>query len=81
MRKFSFRDCLPGGSGYITDIGMTGTINSVLGVKKEIIIERLKSKDMSKFYPAEGESAISGCIFTLDDQTGRCVLAKTVYIR
>ena len=72
---------LPGGTGYITDIGMTGVTDSVLGVKKEIIINRLKSKDMSKFYPAEGDSAISGCIFELDDSSGKCISAETVRIK
>lgn len=69
---------LPCGTGYITDLGMTGTVDSVLGVKKEIIINRLKSKDMSKFFPAEGKSAVSGCIFTLDDNSGKCTSARTV---
>ena len=46
---------LQNGTGYITDLGMTGPIDSVLGVKKEIIINRLKSNDMSKFELADGE--------------------------
>lgn len=69
---------LPEGTGYITDLGMTGVTDSVLGVKKEIIINRLKDKDMAKFYPAEGECAIHGCIFTLDDNTGKCTAAEII---
>ena len=56
---------LPKGTGYITDLGMTGVKNSVLGVKSEIIIERLKSNDMSKFIAAEGECMLNGCIFDI----------------
>ncbi len=67
---------LPHGTGYITDLGMTGVKQSVLGVKKEIIIERLRIKDMSKFYPAEGAAQISGCVFALDDRTGLCTGAE-----
>lgn len=72
---------LSGGSGYITDLGMTGVIDSVLGVKKEIIIERLRIKDMSKFVAAEGRRMISGCIFDLDDSTGLCKSAQTICVK
>ena len=63
---------LSNGTGYITDIGMTGVKDSVIGVKKEIIINRLANGDHSKFEPAEGDSILCGCVFTLDDNTGRC---------
>ena len=66
---------LPKGTGYITDLGMTGVINSVLGVKNDIIINRLKSGVMSRFEQASGECMINGCIFDIDDKTG---LTKSV---
>lgn len=61
---------LPQGTGYITDLGMTGVINSVLGVKNDIIINRLKDNDMSRFEQASGQCMINGCIFDIDDNTG-----------
>ena len=69
---------LPQGTGYITDLGMTGVVQSILGVKKEIIINRLKDNDMSKFEPAVGECALSGCIFDIDEQTGLCLSARII---
>ena len=57
---------LPLGTGYITDLGMTGPKNSVLGVKSDIIINRLRDNDMSKFEFAEGECTLCGCIFDID---------------
>ena len=69
---------LPGGTGYITDLGMTGPIDSVLGVKKEIIINRLKSNDMSKFQLADGKCSMSGCIFEIDEKTGLCISVKRI---
>lgn len=66
---------LPKGTGYITDLGMTGVINSILGVKNEIIINRLLHNDMSRFEQASGECMINGCVFDLDDNTG---LTKSV---
>ncbi len=68
------------GTGYITDLGMTGPINSVLGVKKEIIINRLKDNDMSKFYFADGECSLNGCIFEIDEKTGKALKAERINI-
>ena len=71
---------LSGGTGYITDLGMTGPVNSVLGVKSEIIINRLKNGDPSKFELADGECMLCGCIFDIDIKTGRTVGIERVLI-
>ena len=71
---------LQNGTGYITDLGMTGPIDSVLGVKKEIIINRLKSNDMSKFELADGDCSLSGCIFEIDIKTGKTVNIERILI-
>jgi calcineurin-like phosphoesterase len=59
---------------------MTGPRDSVLGVKKEIIINRLKSNDMSKFELANGECMLNGCIFDIDDATGKTVAIERINI-
>ena len=61
---------LPNNTGYITDIGMTGVIDSVLGVEKSIIIQKMKDKLPVKFYGATGECELNGCIFDVDKSTG-----------
>ena len=71
---------LENGTGYITDIGMTGPIDSVLGVKKEIIINRLKNNDTSKFELANSECMLNGCIFEVDEATGKTVNCERIYI-
>lgn len=71
---------LPNGTGYITDLGMTGPKNSVLGVQSDIIINRLKNNDMSKFVFAEGEAILCGCIFEIDVFTGKTVNIELVKI-
>ncbi|MBR6533321.1 MAG: TIGR00282 family metallophosphoesterase [Clostridia bacterium] len=68
------------GTGYITDLGMTGPIDSVLGVKKDIIINRLKSNDMSKFELANGKCMLNGCIFDIDEKTGKTEKIERIYI-
>lgn len=72
---------LGGGTGYITDLGMTGPINSVLGVKSEIIINRLKDGDPSKFELADGKCMLCGCIFDIDTKNGRTVGIERIAIR
>lgn len=71
---------LPKGTGYITDLGMTGPENSVLGVKSEIIINRLKSGDMSKFELADGKCTLNGCIFEIDIKTGKTISTQRVLL-
>lgn len=57
---------LPGGTAYITDIGMTGAKQSVLGIKPEISIGKIKDKLPLRYENAQGESIMSGWIISLD---------------
>ena len=70
---------LPGGTGYITDLGMTGVINSVLGVKNDIIIARLRDGNQARFEQESGKCMLCGCIFELDDNTGLTKSVKLIY--
>lgn len=56
---------LPKGTAYISDVGMTGPLNSVLGVKSEIIIERFKTELPQKFEVAEGLGVFNATLVTL----------------
>lgn len=69
---------LPEGTGYITDIGMCGVKNSVLGVDKDVIIRKFRTNMPERFDSAKGECMINGCIFTIDDKSGKCISAETV---
>lgn len=72
---------LPLGTGYITDLGMTGPVQSVLGVDKDIIISRLKNKNTSeKFVLATGSCMLNGCIFDIDKNTGLTTQIIPVYV-
>lgn len=72
---------LPKGTGYITDVGMCGVTDSVLGVKKEIVIEKFMKNMPVRFDAAEGECMLNGCIFTIDEKSGKCLLTETVRIQ
>ncbi len=62
---------LKGGTGYITDVGMTGPIDSVIGVKKEIIINRFRTKLPERFEYADGECMLNCVVFDIDEKTGK----------
>ena len=64
---------LPKGTGYISDAGMTGVIDSVLGVKPEIIINRYVTKMPARFELEKGPCRMDCVIFTADEATGLCV--------
>ena len=72
---------LPNGTGYITDIGMTGVYDSVLGVDKDIIIQKMKDKLPIKFHNAIGECELNGCIFDVDKSTGLTKSIERIKIR
>lgn len=62
---------LPGGTAFIADLGMTGVEDSVLGVRKDIILEFYKNPGKRyRFEKAEGEVFFHGCIFEIDEKTG-----------
>lgn len=63
---------LPKGTGYITDLGMTGPTNGILGSAPEPIITRFKTHMPQRFSVAEGDTVLCGAIFSLDTDSGRC---------
>lgn len=69
---------LPGGTGYITDLGMTGPEDSVIGVKTEICIRRSLTQIPIKMETAEGRAAIQGVLFSVDPQSHRCVKVERI---
>ena len=69
---------LPRGTAYITDLGMTGAQDSVLGVKKEIIIDRFVHAMPQKFEHADGKAMLCGALLTVDDDTNRAVSIELV---
>ena len=72
---------LEGKCAYVTDIGMCGAYDSILGVKKEAIIFKLKNKMLSKFDFANGEIEFNGAIFEIDTDTGRGISCELVNIK
>ncbi|MDY7033377.1 MAG: TIGR00282 family metallophosphoesterase [Thermodesulfobacteriota bacterium] len=62
---------LPEGTAYITDVGMTGAMDSVIGMKKHIIIERFLTQRPQKFEVAKGDIQLNAIVTDIDPKTGR----------
>jgi metallophosphoesterase (TIGR00282 family) len=69
---------LPKGTGYITDLGMTGPDDSVIGVKAEICIRRGLTQMPIKMESAEGPASISGVLFEIDTESRRCIRIERI---
>lgn len=71
---------LPKGTGYVTDLGMTGPAVSVLGVRPEQSIGLFRGGPRSRFEPAPGPCKLEAALFTLDTATGLCTGVERVMI-
>jgi 2',3'-cyclic-nucleotide 2'-phosphodiesterase len=71
-------DILPEGTAYITDLGMTGPKDSILGVEKEIIINKFITQLPTKFEIAQGPYQLNGVIIDVDDETGKATSIVSV---
>lgn len=71
---------LPKGTGYITDIGMTGPSCSVLGVNKDAVIRKFLNGIPKRFEVANGRGQFCGCIFDIDEKSGKTVSTERIFI-
>ena len=71
---------LPGGTGFISDAGMTGPIQSVLGIRPEQAVAKMRQKLPVRFSTAEGACMMNGVLFTLDDATGRATAVERLNV-
>ena len=66
---------LPNGTAYVTDVGMTGPYDGVIGVKKELVVGKFLSGMPVRFEPATGDVRFCGAVIECDEKTGK---AKTI---
>ena len=72
---------LPKGTGYITDVGMTGPYDSVIGVKKELVVERFLSGMPARFEAASGDVRLCAVLVKCDDTTGRATRIERLMVK
>ena len=69
---------LPHGTGYVTDLGMTGPKHSVLGIKPALSIAKFRGDLPERYRWAEGQTKMEAVLFTIDTATGLCRKAERV---
>lgn len=69
---------LPNGTGYVTDLGMTGPYDSVLGRQKEHVLQAMVSGVPIRFEVADGDASLSGIIAEVNADSGRCTFIERV---
>ena len=69
---------LPKGTGYVTDLGMTGPKHSVLGIRPDLSIGKFRGDLYSRYQWAEGETKMEAVLFTIDTATKKCIKAERV---
>jgi calcineurin-like phosphoesterase len=68
------------GTAYITDVGMTGPLDSVIGIRKEIALGRLLTQIPWKFDVAKEEVELQGVVIDVDSNTGKSKDIKRIRI-
>jgi len=72
---------LPGGTAYVTDLGMTGSLDSVIGVERSAALERFITQRPTRLAPAEGQAWLCGVLIEADPVSGRASAIERVEFR
>jgi 2',3'-cyclic-nucleotide 2'-phosphodiesterase len=72
---------LPGGTAFITDVGMTGPYESVIGVDREIAVKRFLNQMPVRYVPATGDVRLCGVIIEADEDTGKALSISQLQLR
>jgi len=67
---------LPKGTGYVTDLGMTGPRHSVLGIRPDLSIAKFRGDLTERYRWADGPTKLEAVLFTIDSATGKCLRAE-----
>ena len=72
---------LPGGTAYITDLGMTGPHDSVIGVESQLVISRFLRGMPTRFETATGDAKLNGIVVEIDERTGKAVSIQRLQVK
>jgi len=71
----------PGGTAYLTDLGMTGPYDSIIGMRKEEVIQKYVKGIQEKYKPATGEATLSGAVLDIEESTGKARTIQRVHLK
>ncbi len=72
---------LPNGTAFISDIGMTGPVQSVLGIRPELAVAKMRDKLPVRFAVADGACMMNAVLLTVDNKTGKTIQIERLDIR
>jgi metallophosphoesterase (TIGR00282 family) len=72
---------LPGGTAYISDVGMTGPYDSVIGVEKKLVLERFLTQRPVRLAPAAGDVRLAGVLVEADPSEGRALAIERILVK
>lgn len=74
-------EILPGGTAYLSDVGMTGPFDSVIGIKKDTIIERFLTQIPNKFDVAKNDIRLQGALLDIDPACGKACAIERISVK
>ncbi len=74
-------EILPGGTAYLSDVGMTGPFDSVIGIRKETIIEKFLTQIPNKFDVAKNDVRLQGALLDIDAETGKALAIERISVK
>ena len=72
---------LPKGTGYVTDLGMTGPAISVLGIQPKLSIDKFRGELYARYQCADGPTKLNAVCFTIDAASGKCTKVERVDVQ
>lgn len=72
---------LPGGTGYLTDLGMTGPHDGIIGMQTNIVLERFLKGISAKFEPCEGDIRLNGLLVDVDEESGKAIQVERISLK
>jgi metallophosphoesterase (TIGR00282 family) len=72
---------LPGGTAYITDLGMTGPYDSIIGVESHLVINRFLRGMPTRFETATGDARLCGVVVDIDERTGKAISIERLQVK
>ncbi len=71
---------LPGGTAYITDVGMTGPRDGIIGMEREEVIQRFLTQLPVRFQVAKGTAQLDAVLVEVDEQTGKALAIQRIHL-
>jgi len=72
---------LPEGTAFITDVGMSGPFDSVIGIKKEIILQRFLLQMPVRFEVSEKDIWFNGALLEIDEKSGKAISIQRLQVK